>query len=121
MTIANTRQLITADQEERSKAIDALGSTSYVIARYEMIEKDYMENRVDQNAKFGEAVTKLYGAIVLFYAKATCYFSRHTPSRTLRNVLKYDDWTAVVDGITKQDQVCKEQASVLFQSSLATS
>ena len=57
----------------------------------------------------------------MFYAKAACYFSRHTVTNHLRSIVKLDDWTSTLDAVKKADQICKDHATTSFQLSMSQS
>lgn len=57
----------------------------------------------------------------MFYAKAACYFSRHTVTNHLRSIIKLDDWTSTLDAVKKADQICRDHATTSFQLSMSQS
>ena len=77
-----------------------------------------MAGRLGRDAKFEDAVTALCSRILLFYAKAACYFAHHTFTMALRNVVKLDDWTSSLEKAFKADQTCMDFTSILSQSAL---
>lgn len=107
-----------ADSEERGKAIDGLSATASITARYDVSESDYLQGRLKHNEKFEEMLVDLYASLLIFYAKAACYFAHHTLTVALRNIVKQDDWTSALANIHKADAECKDLISILTGSSL---
>jgi hypothetical protein len=109
--------LVTADSEERSKAIEGLDKVSVVIARTAQAEKSYFESTV-RDQMFEKVMVELYCGLVTFCAKAACYFSRYTITRFARNIIQYDDWSGVLDDIDQKDREAFRYATTLSLSVL---
>lgn len=114
-------KLIVADSEEREKAIDGLSATASITARYHVSENDYLRGRLEHNDKFEEILVNLYASLLIFYAKAACYFARHTYTILLRNIVKRDEWTSALADIHTADEECKDFIAKLTGSSLLAS
>lgn len=77
-----------------------------------------MAGRLGADPKFEDAVVALYSDILMFYAKATCYFARRTLTMAFRNVVKLDDWTGLLSKVSNAEQTCMGFTTVLSQSAL---
>ncbi|KAF5975527.1 ankyrin repeat-containing protein [Fusarium bulbicola] len=99
--------MITNDTDERQIAIDGVSKATELVARYKIVEEDYLAGKHGKHEDFEKVLVAMYRKITLFYIKAACYFARSTLKRILRGVAVLDDWKSTLASLTKADEECQ--------------
>ena len=99
-------QLIINDADERQAAIDGIENVTRIVARFRTVEVDYVSGRYGINGNFEKRLVALYRAVAVFYIKATCYFAKSTPFRTIRGIVEADAWKHTLDSIKSTESEC---------------
>ncbi|KAG5759191.1 hypothetical protein H9Q72_012679 [Fusarium xylarioides] len=105
--------LITNDTDERQIAIDGVSKATELVARYKVVEEDYIGGQHGKHEDFEKLLVAMYRKITLFYVKAACYFARSTLKRMLRGVAVLDDWKSTVANLGKADEECQAFVTTL--------
>ncbi|KAG4287348.1 hypothetical protein FPRO06_05000 [Fusarium proliferatum] len=99
--------IITNDTDERQLAIDGVSKATELVARYKIVEEDYIYGKHGKHEDFEKILVAMYSKITLFYIKAACYFAKSTLKRMLRGVATLDDWKSTLTNLTKADEECQ--------------
>lgn len=110
--------LITADSEERTKAIDGLDKISSIVARTEVAEKGYFASGA-KDEMFEKTMVALYRSLITFYSRAACYFWDDSLVRFMRNTVRADDWTGILKEIELKDVQAHKFATTLSLGGIA--
>jgi ankyrin repeat domain-containing protein 50 len=74
---------------------------------------------VVKNSHFEDALVKLYREILAYESKCAWYFSRRTPNRTVRNILKIDGWADLMKDIDACENQCLQFSQILSHANQA--
>lgn len=61
----------------------------------------------DVRTELEECLVKLYTATIKFHVESALRFYRHWLKRTLRDLIKYDDWNALLKAVTDAEDIVK--------------
>jgi len=103
-------------------AMDGLEKTTTIIHRYVAVEKVYWSGEYDAHdaEHFEDAIIKLYCQILEYEAKSAHYFRINTPGRTLRNILKIDNWAELITKIQERASECDQFSHTIFAKNILT-
>ncbi|GLA81067.1 hypothetical protein AtubIFM56815_004700 [Aspergillus tubingensis] len=77
---------------------------------WQVCEESYFksENNEGHYLSLVEPLAKLYSYIVEYQARTICYLSGPQKTRAWRSMTGSNDWSATIEQIKKQDQVCRD-------------
>jgi hypothetical protein len=104
-----TWQLVLNDSDQLTQAMESMTTITDLIVQYRIIENVYVSyTHSTEKSRLGNAIVSLYQNILMYQAKAACYYSRSTGGRTLVNILKSDDWLSMIGKIKDCNQTCRD-------------
>jgi Cdc6-like AAA superfamily ATPase len=89
---------------------------------YYLVEMEnfyWSAENVARNSHFEDALVKLYREILAYESKCAWYFSRRTPNRTVRNILKIDGWADLIKDIDACENQCLQFSQILSNANQA--
>lgn len=80
--------------------------------REDLYRRRYESNKCDQDREpfvashvgYKDTLKTLYTLILKFQATSVCYYSRNTASRTILDMVKWDDWDALLADVKTQEE-----------------
>lgn len=102
------------DTQQRAAAIDGLEYISKLVRRYTEIEHIYLQGEeVTLRSDLEAAITKLYGQILEYEARAVCQFNRNTAIQIARNIVEADSWENILVNIKASETGCDQLKAII--------
>lgn len=117
---------------QQKALMEGLDYISSLIVRFTVIERVYRQQETEPsavlstggltelNTLFERQVTKLYSQILGYQAQVVCQLRRSTIVRFGRDVLKADDWAALLADIKNSEIACQYTSQVVHSERLDT-
>ncbi|KAG8527393.1 uncharacterized protein KY384_007545 [Bacidia gigantensis] len=102
-------QLSVRDSTQRLEFLKGLDYVSYLIPRYAAIEETYLDRQETVLWKeYKAAITRLYGLVLEYEARAACQLVKNTGTQLIRNMVIADDWQTIIERLKTLNQTCEE-------------
>ena len=102
------------DSKQRTEAVDGLEYISKLIRRYTEIEHIYLQgDEIILKQDLEATITKLYGQILEYQAKAACQFNRNGAVQFARNLVEADGWKNMLESAKDSGLSCDKLLGII--------